>query len=179
MLVYSIHLLSLAKRHNGSIDVASEIGVGTCFIIYLPAVSGVQTQNIEIGKGVIHYGSGKILIMDDEPVVRDILTAMLNSFGYEVELCSDGMEAIHRFRGAYLNKTPFKASILDLTIPGGMGGKDAARIMRDIDRDAVLIVASGYSDDKAISEYKDYGFNGAVPKPFTTEKLAKELAALL
>jgi CheY-like chemotaxis protein len=99
--------------------------------------------------------------------------------GYEVDICADGREAVERFQAARVNNVPFSAVILDLTIPGGIGGKEAAARILEIDPDAVLIVSSGYSDDPVVANFRQYGFSGVVPKPFDAEGLARELHRLI
>jgi CheY-like chemotaxis protein len=117
--------------------------------------------------------------MDDEDFIRDVATGILHFMGYAVDSCADGREAVERFRAAWENNVPFSAVILDLTIPGGMGGQEAAARILEIDPDAVLIVSSGYSSDPVIANFRQYGFSGVVSKPFDAEGLARELNRLI
>ena len=117
--------------------------------------------------------------MDDEDLIREIATHILGFLGYEVDSCADGREASRTLSGSKENNIPFAYVILDLTIPGGMGGKEAAARILEIDRDAVLIVSSGYSDDPVVANFRQYGFSGVVPKPFDAEGLARELKRLI
>ena len=124
-------------------------------------------------------GSGKILVMDDEEYIRDLITEILELIGYSVESCAEGKEAVELFRSARQHDVPFEAVILDLTIPGGMGGKDAAVQILEIDPDALLIVSSGYSNDSVIANYRQYGFSDAIPKPFNAAAMARVLERLI
>jgi CheY-like chemotaxis protein len=122
---------------------------------------------------------GRILIMDDEDFIREIATEILRFKGYDVEVCADGKEAVERVQKARENNILLAAIILDLTVPGGMGGKEAASLILEIDPDAVLIVSSGYSNDPVISNYFHYGFSGAIRKPFDACTLAEEIERLI
>jgi PAS domain S-box-containing protein len=172
---------SIVKRHGGYIGVNSVPGKGTTFTIHLPSMgetySKQQTESVSQSTGV-HTG-GSILIMDDEEVIRDIATKMLGYLGYQVTSCENGAEAIDKFMVAKESGVPFSAVIMDLTIPGGMGGKDAARQILAIDPKACLIVSSGYSDDTVMSDYSNYGFNGAIAKPYKITELGQKLSSLL
>jgi PAS domain S-box-containing protein len=170
---------SIVRRHGGTVEVSSIIGVGSSFTIYFPASSCMRPEGEVQRKDADLVGSGRILIMDDEEIVRDIATEVLNFMGYEVDTCADGREAVERFRAARENNVPLSAVILDLTIPGGMGGKEAAARILEIDPDAVLIVSSGYSNDPVVANFRKYGFSGVVPKPFDAEGLARELKRLI
>jgi two-component system cell cycle sensor histidine kinase/response regulator CckA len=170
---------SIVKRHGGAVEVSSTLAAGTTFSIHLPALPGRLPED-EVAKVSSELsGSGRVLIMDDEDLICDVATCILGIMGYEVDSCADGQEAVERFRAAREKNVPFSAVILDLTIPGGMGGKEAASRILEIDPDAVLIVSSGYSDDPVIANFRQYGFSGVVPKPFDTEGLAKELKRLI
>lgn len=169
---------SIVRRHGGSIEVSSTPGVGSCITLYLPAVPR-QNDEYEPMPEAAPSGRGRILIMDDEELIRKIASEILNFLGYESEECADGREALERYRTAKWRNAPFDAVILDLTVPGGMGGKLAAPLLREIDHDAVLIVSSGYSDDPVIAKYQEYGFNASIPKPFDAATLARELSRLI
>jgi two-component system cell cycle sensor histidine kinase/response regulator CckA len=116
---------------------------------------------------------GRILVMDDEEIIRDVLNNMLEYLGYEVELSSDGLEALDKYRKAIQGGKRFDAIIMDLTIPGGKGGKEAIIELRKIDPGVKAIVSSGYSNDPVMSNYSEYGFTGAVKKPFKIEELGE------
>ncbi len=170
---------SIVKRHGGAVEVSSTMGVGTCFTFRLPAIHDRQPEDAGAKESVELSGSGRVLVMDDEDFILDVATGILHFMGYAVDSCADGREAVERFRAARENKVPFSAVILDLTIPGGMGGKETAARILEIDPDAVIIVSSGYSNDPVIANYRQYGFSGVVSKPFDAEGLARELNRLI
>jgi len=170
---------SIVRRHGGAVEVSSTVGTGSSIIILLPALPGGQPE-VEQSQTVSEpSGSGRILIMDDEDMIRDIASEILELKGYFVEGCVDGREAVERFRSARERNAPFDAVILDLTVPGGMGGMKAAAHLLEIDPDAVLIVTSGYSNDPVVANYRQYGFSGVVSKPFDAAGLAREVARLI
>jgi signal transduction histidine kinase/CheY-like chemotaxis protein len=169
---------SIVKRHGGTVGVSSNVGMGSRFTMYLPASPGRSSKAAGAKKDFEPAG-GRILIMDDEEIIRVIATEILQFHGYEVEVCTDGREAVERFRRAWEKSTPFTSVILDLTVPGGMGGKEAAPLLREIDPDVVLLVSSGYSNDPVIADFRHYGFNGAISKPFDAGTLVEELGGLI
>lgn len=116
--------------------------------------------------------------MDDEKLLRDLVASMLECLGYIVTTCADGEEAIELYRAAKESGAPFLTVIMDLTIPGGLGGKDAAQEILRIDPDARLIVSSGYSDDPVMADHKQYGFQALLPKPYIISDLAKVLTIM-
>jgi signal transduction histidine kinase/CheY-like chemotaxis protein len=170
---------SIVKRHGGAVEVSSTLGVGTRFVIHLPASPGKQPEGAGIKESSGLVGRGRVLVMDDEEIIREIATDILQYVGYVVESCADGREAIERFQAARESKTPFSEVILDLTVPGGMGGKEAASLILEIDPNALLIVSSGYSNDPVVANYRQYGFSGAIPKPFGASTMARELERLI
>jgi CheY-like chemotaxis protein len=167
---------SILKKHDGHIRVESELGEGTNFQIYLPA-SEEKAQEKKEGKVVL--GTGKILIMDDEAPLRKIAGRMLKSLGYEPEFAKEGSEAIEMFKKAKESGKPYEVVILDLTVPGGMGGKDAVRKLLEIEPKVKAIVSSGYSDDPVLANFKQYGFNGVLPKPFDPLSLSGVLSEVI
>jgi CheY-like chemotaxis protein len=116
-------------------------------------------------------GAGRILVMDDEEVVRQVLGKILRRLGYEVDFALTGQEAIEKYERALAAKMPYDIVIMDLTIPGGAGGREVIEILRKKDPQIRAIVASGYSIDPILSEYKKHGFRGAVNKPFRVNEL--------
>jgi PAS domain S-box-containing protein len=167
---------SIIKKHDGYIYVESEIEKGTKFHIYLPA-SNDKPLRWGIGKkiGDVVYGKGRVLVMDDEEAVRIVVKEMLDYIGYDVKLAKDGEEAIELYRKAKSSGHLFDAVILDLTVPGGMGGGMTLKRLIKIDKDVRAIVSSGYSNYPVMSEFKRYGFKGVIPKPFTIVNLSKVL----
>lgn len=168
---------SIVKNHNGHITLESKAGFGITFYIYLPASSD-KLDIKEGGKRLIR-GQGSVLVMDDEDMVRLVTGKMLYQLGYTAEFVKNGDEAIKVYKKAKKSSNGFDAVIIDLTIPGGMGGKETIKKLIDFDPQVKAIVASGYAHDPVMSEYKDYGFCGAVPKPFTIEELGNLLQSIL
>lgn len=169
---------SIIKNHNGLITVESAPSVGTTFYIYLPA-SDEPLIDAKKREGMVFKGGGKILIMDDDERVRELLTKMLTHLGYESSTAKNGEEAIESYRVAKEMKAPFNAVIMDLIIVGGMGGKDAMTKLLEIDPMAKAIATSGYSNDPIISNFKEYGFLGAIPKPYNIQGLSVVLRDVL
>lgn len=168
---------AIVKNHNGHVTLESKQGFGTTFYIYLPA----SPEKLDIAKRdkMLMRGHGRVLVMDDEDMVRLITGKMLYQLGYAAEFVQNGDEAIKVYTKAKKSSKGFDAVIMDLTIPGGMGGKETIKKLIDVDPQVKAVVASGYVHDPVMSEYKEYGFCGAVPKPFTIEELGKLLQSIL
>lgn len=115
--------------------------------------------------------AGKILVMDDEEMVRIIVQAQLKAIGYDAIMVADGDEAIRTYTEMQEQGTPFDLVIMDLTIPGGMGGQETARKLKQLDPQAKLILSSGYSDDPVLTHYRDYGFSAVIAKPISIKEL--------
>ncbi len=165
---------SVTKNHGGTMTVTSELGKGTQLNLYLPAsLNPLMIRDDSFPPSVM--GEGKVLVMDDEDSVRLLLEEMLGHLGYEVESVPDGDLAITRYKQAQANREGYSAVILDLTIPGGLGGKDTLQQLRLIDPDVRAIVASGYSNDPLLSQYSSFGFLGMVAKPFQLGELSEVL----
>jgi PAS domain S-box-containing protein len=170
---------SIVKNHGGYITVESKQNVGTTFHVYLPASDKPSPTREEVKREMGTTGKGKVLVMDDEEIIREMLGKMLPLAGYEVDLTSDGAEVIERYAEAMKGGKPFSAVIMDLTIPGGMGGKEAIKKLLKIDPDAKVIVSSGYATDPIMSEYKEYGFSAVVTKPYSVAEIEKTLNNIL
>ncbi len=170
---------SIVKRHGGMIEVSSREGVGTTFTIHLPALPQGTVETFTSGVASMPGGCGRILVMDDEDLIRDVAREILEFAGYAVECCADGWEAVECFRRAKESGALFDAVIMDLTIPGGMGGEEAAGLLLGIDPEAVLIVSSGYANDPVMADFRRFGFSGAVVKPFNLESLTGEVRRLI
>ncbi|PKL19196.1 MAG: hypothetical protein CVV49_02135 [Spirochaetae bacterium HGW-Spirochaetae-5] len=164
---------SIVKRHGGGIDVKSVIGKGSVFTIYLPAYSGETSEKDASVKGQISgtLNNVSILIMDDEPQLRYIMQEVLKDEGAIIHLVSEGGEAIDLFEKLSTSDNPIDLIIADLTIPGGMGGLEAIRLIREQGFPFKAIVISGYSNDPVMSDYKSYGFDAYIAKPFTSDDL--------
>jgi PAS domain S-box-containing protein len=168
---------SIITKHGGHIGVTSCVGQGTTFTIHLPSIRASAPEcpdgsDAHFSKD--HIG-GAILVMDDEEIIRELAVMMLEEIGYQVTTCSDGVEAIRFYTHARESGVAFQSVIMDLTIPGGMGGKEAAKEILAIDPTACLIVSSGYSNDPIMSDYSSYGFTGAIAKPYMIDELEKLL----
>lgn len=164
----------IIKRHGGYIHVTSEPEVGTMVSIYLPT-SDKEEEKPPAPEEVPISGKGRVLLMDDEGLLREVSGQMLNCLGYDVELAEEGGEAITKYRQALASGEPFDAVVLDLTVPGGMGGRETAKVLREIDRDVVTIASSGYSDDPVMTDCRGHGFDGALVKPYEFEQLNEVL----
>ena len=169
---------SIIKRHEGHIAVTSSLGKGTSFTFYLPASATVAGSHDDISEGLLQ-GTGRILVMDDEEEIREVLGKMLQHLGFDVDFASDGSQAVLLFSRAMQDKMPYVATILDLTIPGGMGGKETLRRIHQQYPEAIVIVSSGYSNDPVMAQATQFGFSSFIPKPYNLADLSKVLSRLL
>jgi CheY-like chemotaxis protein len=169
---------SIVIKHEGYITVASDVGVGTTFRIYLPASKhGVEPPQARTATAPI--ASGRILVMDDEEAIRNLLRAMLTRLGYRVDCVRNGTEAIALYERARAAGQPFAAVILDLTIPGGMGGRAVIERLRAIDPRVKALVSSGYANDPVMADFQPYGFSGIIEKPYSAQSLQEALQRVL
>jgi PAS domain S-box-containing protein len=160
---------SIIKKHNGYIDAASSQGK-TTFTFYLPAK--VEDDKNHIGKTVIKNSKGgKILVLEDESSIIEFLKKFFEQYGYEHVITTDGEKTIAEYKTAMIEKNPFDIVLLDLTIPGGAGGKQTIAMLKIIDPNVKAIVSSGYSNDSMIAEYHDFGFMERLTKPYLIEEL--------
>ncbi len=162
---------SIVKNHGGYLHVETEMGVGTTFYIFLPAITGPEASMAL--KDSIFKGTGRIMVMDDDEDLLSVTSEALSALGYEVVLARDGKEAIDKYLYALNNEQPFNLVIMDLTIPGGLGGKQTISELKKNDPEIKAIVISGYSNDPVTANYQDHGFKGMLKKPFTIGELSK------
>jgi PAS domain S-box-containing protein len=167
---------SIVTKHQGHIRADSTVGQGTTFYIHLPAS---EMSPVTQPAAVVRTGAGRILVMDDEQAIRRLLELMMSQLGYEVECASDGAEAVELFTRATASGRGFAGVLLDLTVPGRMGGKDAAEQLRKIDPSVKLIVSSGYADAPILSEFQKYGFDDVIRKPYTLTELSDVLTRVI
>ncbi len=164
---------SIITNHHGTIAVSSVASQGSTFVIYLPAAQ--ETTTVPQNSLSAMTGEGRVLVMDDEESIRLLVGEMLRHLGYEVQCVAEGKEALERYQKAYHTHQPFNAVILDLTVPGGLGGKDTIEQLRQFDPQVKSIVTSGYSNDPVLSRYSTFGFHGVVAKPFRLAELSQVL----
>ncbi len=169
---------SIITKHDGHIAVESNLNVGTTFHIYLPASESETPSQTDFDDAAIP-GHGKILIMDDDDGIRTVACIALTELGYQVDLASDGIEAVARYKEALDSGARYDAVIMDLTIPGGLGGIDTIKLLRDIDPQIKAIVSSGYSNAPVLSDYLKYGFKGFARKPYRVQQLSRILYEVL
>lgn len=169
---------SIIKKHGGHIAVDSIIGEGTKFSIYLPAAGG-QTAKKDLEKAPALRGTGKVLIMDDEEMILDVASELLMHLGYTVDTARNGEEAFAKYMKMYESGIPYDVVIMDLTIPGGMGGRELMQRLRERDPGITAIVSSGYSNDPIMANFEDYGFKGIITKPYQIEEISRTLNSVL
>lgn len=173
---------SIIEKHSGAIGVATEAGQGACFSIYMPAsakrirpVQPEETAPLEISG----RHTGRILVMDDEKMIRNLAGNILLRLGYEPSFAHHGEEAIDLYREAQSEGRPFDAVILDLTVKGGLGGKETIQKLAAIDPAVRGIVSSGYANDPGVTNFRDYGFCAVVAKPYRIKEISDQLDRIL
>jgi two-component system, cell cycle sensor histidine kinase and response regulator CckA len=169
---------SIVRKHGGYIDVESEIGHGTCFAVYLP----ISLDEARVSQAVsddVPRGSGRILVLDDEDYVRDVAREVLEGLGYAVECAASGEEAVRLYEAARAAARPFDLVILDLTIPGGIGGVVVVQRLRESNPGLLAVASSGYSRDTVMTDPAAHGFAARLTKPYTAKELGTVVARLL
>ena len=169
---------SIIKKHGGTIRVESEPEVGTSFYLILPAVEQFETAAVAVASKTLP-GYGRILVMDDEEIVRQVATASLEQLGYQVECAECGGSAIELYEKRKNEGDPFAAVIMDLTIPGGIGGKEAISALLRIDPSVKAIVSSGYANDPVMASFRDFGFSAVLTKPYRLNEMSNVLQEVL
>ncbi len=168
---------SIIQKHDGHITVQSTVDKGTIFILYLPADR--NKNGTTETPAITHCGKGKILVMDDQEQVLKMLKMILTEMGYSTTAATDGQQAIDLYRRAFQAGDPFDLVILDLTIPGGLGGARTIPELLKMDPEVKAVVSSGYSHDPIMAHYADYGFCGVLPKPYTIAQMSELLNIIL
>lgn len=171
---------SILSRHGGLITVEAPAGSGATFTLYIPAAEGATVEApVETEEELLPDAKGHILLMDDEEFIREATGAVLEHLGYTCEFATDGSQAVQIYQQARQVGRNFDAVILDLTVPGGVGGGESIKELLAIDPQVTAIVSSGYSHDPIMANYRAYGFAGVVAKPFTIEEMGKTLQQLI
>jgi PAS domain S-box-containing protein len=172
-------VFSIIKRHQGHIEVSSVLGKGTVFTFWLPAAPGSESSPGAPRHFAAALAGGRVLFMDDEVPILTMAERLMRRMGLEFESVSDGAEAIKRYKSAKEAGRPFDLVVMDLTIPGGMGGREAISILRQYDPSVRAIVSSGYSSDLAMADFRKHGFMGMVAKPYDISELASVIRGVL
>lgn len=169
---------SIIRKHEGYINLVTSLGEGTTFYVYLPAsASGCEAEPKQTP--FITHSRAKILVMDDDERIREVAGHILDSIGYTSDPARDGKEAVEMYRQALQAGESYDAVIIDLTIAGGMGGKETILKILEIDPGAKLIVSSGYANDPIMGEYQNWGLKGVIPKPYGLKELSETIASIV
>ncbi|MBN2332949.1 MAG: PAS domain S-box protein [Deltaproteobacteria bacterium] len=170
---------AIIHKHQGHITVQSDMGAGATFQVYLPAVCRQTQSPVDPLEETFISGSGRILVMDDEEMIRKTTAELLNFLGYNVDTAADGEETVTLYRQAMATGDPYQVVIMDLTVPGGMGGVETMAALHKLDPEVNGISTSGYCDDPVMANYADYGFKAVLPKPCKINLMAQTIQSLL
>ncbi|MDA8242027.1 MAG: ATP-binding protein [Nitrospiraceae bacterium] len=170
---------SIIRNHNGFITANSAVGEGTSFHVFLPASDKESPVEKETDEECPAEVEGRVLFMDDEEIVRNTAQGILKRLGYEVELAKDGAGAVEKYRAAQGSSRPFDVVIMDLTVPGNMGGREAIGKLREVDPGVKAILSSGYSNDPIMTNFREHGFCEMVVKPYKISELGKTLRKVI
>ena len=170
-------VFSIVQNHGGRIRVSSKLGSGTKFSVSLPALNGSESMPSPSPEGPV--SSGRVLVMDDEAMVMRLAERVLQNAGYQTQGAANGEVAVAAYREAFTGGQRFDVVILDLTVPGGMGGREAAAKILAVDSTARLMVSSGYSEDAVMAEFRRHGFCAVLPKPYNAKQLCDAVQAVL
>ncbi|WP_163338978.1 PAS domain-containing sensor histidine kinase [Desulfopila sp. IMCC35008] len=163
---------SIIKKHEGYIGVESTSETGTVFSIFIPASRSSVTTTEEKEPSIIK-GKGRVLVMDDNEIVLDAIGMMLEHLGYDVDFAEDGEKAFNSYEKAMQSESPYDMVLMDLMVPGGMGGEEATQKLLSLDPEAKVVVTSGYSNDPIMANHKRYGFCGVIKKPYRLDELSR------
>ncbi|MFO0566135.1 MAG: PAS domain S-box protein [Polyangiaceae bacterium] len=169
---------SVVKSHFGSLEVDSQVERGSTFTLLLPACA-MKVSSAPARARIHGSPTGKVLVVDDDPAVREVLVRLLTALGSTVVAVADGEAGVREYQEARKLGEPFALAIVDLTIPGGMGGREAVERIRAIDPEVKAVVSSGYSNDPVLAEYRAHGFCGVLPKPYKVSDLRRVLGEVL
>lgn len=170
---------AIILKHGGHVTAKSQLGIGTTFCAYLPALPNEIIKKAESEEAEIIKGKGRILVMDDDAIILEFAQNMLSDLGYEAVTAADGEKAIELYKEALESGNALDAAILDLTIPGGMGGSEVIKKLKEIDPDVKAIVSSGYSNAPIMANFQKYGFQDVIAKPYRVKELSQILSRLI
>lgn len=170
--------LAIINNHRGFITLKSTLGGGSTFCIFIPPSGNLKAGDYK-DADMTAPGSAKVLVMDDEEIIRDVLNEIFTTLGYSVEFAYDGAGALELYSAAMAAGKPFDLVVMDLTVPGGMGGREAVTRLLTIDSNAKVIVSSGYSGDAIMTNFRDYGFRGVVSKPYRIGDVSRVVKSVL
>ncbi len=173
---------SIIKKHGGDIAVESKVNRGATMYVFLPSskelIAAPAEPETPLPERAV-AGKGKVLVMDDEERILVLAERMLQRLGYDAAFSRDGEEAISMYTAALEAGRPFDVVVLDLTVRGGMGGKNAIKELIRIDPGVKAVVSSGYSNDPVMADYRRYGFKGVVAKPYSLQELSSKLNTVI